>query len=224
MTKANNKISVLIVDDHLVVRQGIQFLLEQMEDIDIVGEASDGQQAIDMVLQHLPDVVLLDLIMLPMDGIEATRQIRKLSPKTQVIVLTSHHKDDQIFNAIKSGALSYLLKDVSSNELMAAIRAAARGEPVLSPRVAQRVLQEMQKPEISLLDQLTSRELDVLTRIAHGRSNREIAIDLSIKDQTVKTHVSNILSKLHLADRTQAAIYALKQKLIPLDEAMNEKK
>ena len=222
MTETNSKISVLIVDDHLVVRQGIRFLLEQMDDIDIIGEASDGQQAVNMVQQHLPDVVLLDLIMSPMDGIEATREIRKLSPKTQVIILTSHHKDDQIFNAIKAGALSYLLKDVSSNELVAAIRAAAGGETVLSPRVAQRVLHEMQKSEISLLDQLTTRELDVLTRIAHGRSNREIAIDLSIKDQTVKTHVSNILSKLHLADRTQAAIFALKKKLIPLDEAMNE--
>lgn len=222
MTETSNKISVLIVDDHLVVRQGIRFLLEQMNDIDIIGEASDGQQAVDMVQQHLPDVVLLDLIMTPMDGIEATREIRRLSPNTQVIILTSHHKDDQIFDAIKAGALSYLLKDVSSDELVAAIRAAADGETVLSPRVAQRVLQEVQKSENSLLDQLTSRELDVLTRIAHGRSNREIAIDLSIKDQTVKTHVSNILSKLHLADRTQAAIYALKQKLIPLDEAMNE--
>lgn len=222
MTRTTDKITVLIVDDHLVVRQGIRFLLEQMDDIEIIGEASNGQQAVNMTQQHLPDVVLLDLIMTPMDGIDATREIRKLSPKTQVIILTSHHKDDQIFNAIKAGALSYLLKDVSSNELMAAIRAAANGETVLSPRVAQRVLQEMQRAEISLLDQLTTRELDVLTRIAHGRSNREIAIDLSIKDQTVKTHVSNILSKLHLADRTQAAIFALKQKLIPLDEAMNE--
>ncbi|MCZ7672423.1 MAG: response regulator transcription factor [Chloroflexi bacterium] len=222
MIETNNKISVLIVDDHLIVRQGIRFLLEQMEVIDIIGEASDGQQAVELVQQHLPDVVLLDLIMTPMGGIEATREIRRLSPKTQVIILTSHHKDDQIFNAIKAGALSYLLKDVSSNALIAAIRAAANGETVLNPMVAQRILKEMQKAEISLLDQLTARELDVLTRIAHGRSNREIAIDLSIKDQTVKTHVSNILSKLHLADRTQAAIYALKQKLIPLDEAMNE--
>ncbi|VAW32629.1 Two-component transcriptional response regulator, LuxR family [hydrothermal vent metagenome] len=222
MTETSNKIGVLIVDDHLVVRQGIRFLLEQNDDIDIVGEASDGQEAVDLVQQHLPDIVLLDLIMSPMDGIEATRQIRKVSPTTQVIILTSHHKDDQIFQAIKSGALSYLLKDVSSRDLLAAIRAAARGETVLSPQVAQRVLREMQNKNASLLDQLTTRELDVLTRIAHGRSNREIAADLSIKDQTVKTHVSNILSKLHLADRTQAAIYALKQNLIPLDKAMNE--
>lgn len=222
MATVNHKISVLIVDDHLVVRQGIRFLLEQMDDIDILGEAGDGQQAVDMVQQQPPDVVLLDLIMTPMDGIEATRQIRQLSPKTQVIILTSHHKDDQIFNAIKAGALSYLLKDVSSNELIMAIKAAAKGETVLSPRVAQRVLREMQQSDDSLIDQLTSREVDVLTRIAHGRSNREIALDLAIKDQTVKTHVSNILSKLHLADRTQAAIYALKQKLIPLDKAMNE--
>jgi len=223
MIETNNKISVLIVDDHLVVRQGIRFLLEQMDNIDIIGEASNGQQAVAIVQQHLPQVVLLDLIMSPMDGIEATREIRKLSPQTQVIILTSHHQDDQIFNAIKAGALSYLLKDVSPKELVAAIRAAANGETVLSPKVAQRVLQEIQKTEISLLDQLTTRELDVLTRIAHGRSNREIAADLSIKDQTVKTHVSNILSKLHLADRTQAAIYALKQKLISLDEAMSKK-
>ena len=223
MTELTNKITVLIVDDHLVVRQGIRFLLEQHSDIDIVGEASDGEQAVELVSQHLPDVVLLDLIMAPMDGIEATKQIRKISPATRVIILTSHHKDDQIFQAIKSGALSYLLKDVSSTDLLSAIRAAARGETVLSPHVAHRVLREMQREENTLLDQLTARELEVLTRITHGYSNREIAMDLSIKDQTVKTHVSNILSKLHLADRTQAAIYALKQNLISLDEAMNEK-
>jgi two-component system, NarL family, response regulator LiaR len=222
MTETENKTRVLIVDDHLVVRQGIRFLLEQSKDIEVVGEASNGQQAIDIVQQCLPDVVLLDLIMTPIDGIEVTKQIRDISPATQVIILTSHHKDDQIFQAIRSGALSYLLKDVSSHDLLAAIRAAARGESLLSPRVAHRILREMQGEAISPFNQLTVRELDVLTRIAHGRSNREIAADLSIKEQTVKTHVSNILSKLHLADRTQAAIYALKKRLVALDEAMDE--
>ena len=134
MTEITYKITVLIVDDHLVVRQGIRFLLEQNDDIEIVGEASNGQQAVEQVQQHLPDVVLLDLIMSPMDGIEATRQIRQISPTTQVIILTSHHKDDQIFQAIKAGALSYLLKDVSPPDLLAAIRAAARGETVRTTR------------------------------------------------------------------------------------------
>lgn len=141
---------------------------------------------------------------------------------TQVIILTSYYEDDQIFGVIKAGALSYLLKDTSSQALVAAVRAAARGESMLHPMVAARVLREMQHQGQSPLNELTPRELDVLTRIARGRSNHEIASELSIGEQTVKTHVSNILSKLHLADRTQAAIYALQKRLVPLEDALDE--
>lgn len=218
---SEKKISVLIVDDHAVVRQGLRFLLEQQPDIIVVGESENGQQALQQVSELLPQVVLLDLIMPGMDGIKATRAIKRISPATQIIILTSYYEDDQIFNGIKSGALSYLLKDMGPQELINAVHAAARGESVLHPKVAARVLQEVKGEQHSALDDLTERELSVLTRIAHGRSNREIAADLGIGKQTVKTHVSNILSKLHLADRTQAAIYALQQRLVPLEEAMN---
>ncbi|MBA2288622.1 MAG: response regulator transcription factor [Ktedonobacteraceae bacterium] len=210
---------VLIVDDHTVVRQGLRFLLEQQPDITVVGESGDGEQAVALVSELLPDVVLLDLLMPRMDGVTAVREIKRITPITKIIILTSYYEDDQIFSVIKAGALSYLLKDTSSQELVAAVRAADRGESVLHPMVAARVLREMQQQ--SPLDELTPRELDVLTLIARGRSNHEIAQALSIGEQTVKTHVSNILSKLHLADRTQAAIYALQKRLVPLKEALD---
>lgn len=221
MFEKSPPITVLIVDDHAVVRQGLRFLLEQQAGISVIGESSNGADAVALTKELLPNVVLLDLIMPGIGGIEVTRDIKRISPSTQVVVLTSYYEDDQIFNAIKSGALSYLLKDIGPQELIAAVRAAAHGESVLHPRVAARVLQEIKGGQ-SAIDELTSREMDVLLRIAHGRSNREIAVDLAISEQTVKTHVSNILSKLHLADRTQAAIYALQQRLVPLDQAMNE--
>lgn len=214
-------IQVLIVDDHAVVRQGIRFLLEQQPDIVVVGEGSNGNQAIKLAADLLPDVILLDLLMPEMDGITAVREIKSITPATQIIVLTSYYEDDQIFGVIKSGALSYLLKDTTPHELVGAVRAAARGESILHPMVAARVLREMKQQ--SPLNELTPRELEVLMRIARGRSNHEIALDLCIGEQTVKTHVSNILSKLHLADRTQAAIYALQQRLVPLKEALDEK-
>lgn len=210
---------VLIVDDHTVVRQGLRFLLEQQPDITVVGESGDGEQAVTLVSELLPDIVLLDLLMPRMDGVAAVREIKRITPTTKIIILTSYYEDDQIFSVIKAGALSYLLKDTSSQELVAAVRAAGRGESVLHPMVAARVLREMQQQ--SPLDELTRRELDVLTLIARGRSNHEIALALSIGEQTVKTHVSNILSKLHLADRTQAAIYALQKRLVPLKEALD---
>ncbi|MDQ2714998.1 MAG: response regulator transcription factor [Chloroflexota bacterium] len=210
---------VLIVDDHTVVRQGLRFLLEQQPDITVVGESGDGEQAVALVSELLPDVVLLDLLMPRMDGVAAVREIKRITPITKIIILTSYYEDDQIFSVIKAGALSYLLKDTSSQDLVAAVRAAGRGESVLHPMVAARVLREMQCQ--SPLDELTPRELDVLTLIARGRSNHEIALALSIGEQTVKTHVSNILSKLHLADRTQAAIYALQKRLVPLKDALD---
>jgi NarL family two-component system response regulator LiaR len=213
-------INVAIVDDHPIVRQGLRFLLEQQAEIQVVGEGEDGTQAIALVEAHLPDVLLLDLIMPKMDGITAVREIKRIAPSVQIIILTSYFEDDQIFRVIKAGALSYLLKDTRAQELVAAVRAAARGESVLHPQVAARILGEMQQPSQVPFQALTPRELEVLTGIAHGRSNHEIAAELIIGEQTVKTHVSNILSKLHLADRTQAAIYALQQRLVPLDDAL----
>ncbi len=214
-------IRVLIVDDHEVVRQGLRFVLERQQDIAVVGESGDGEQALALVAELVPDVVLLDLLMPKMDGVTAIREIKRLTPGTQIMILTSYYEDDHIFSAIKAGALSYLLKDISPPDLIAAVRAAARGESVLHPMVATRVLQEMQQKERSPLNDLTPRELEVLTRIARGRSNYEIARELVIGEGTVKMHVSNILSKLHLADRTQAAIYALQRRLVPLDDALD---
>lgn len=214
-------IRVLIVDDHAVVRQGLRFVLERQLDIAVVGESGDGEQALALVAELVPDVVLLDLLMPKMDGVTAIREIKRLTPGTQIMILTSYYEDDHIFSAIKAGALSYLLKDIGPPDLLAAVRAAARGESVLHPMVATRVLQEMQQKERSPLNDLTPRELEVLTRIARGRSNYEIARELVIGEGTVKMHVSNILSKLHLADRTQAAIYALQRRLVPLDDALD---
>lgn len=215
-------IRIAIVDDHPIVRQGLRFLLEQHTEIEVVGEGEDGEQAIKLIEEQLPDVLLLDLLMPKMDGITAVREITRIAPSVRVIILTSYFEDDQIFRAIKAGALSYLLKDIGPQALVAAVEAAARGESVVHPQVAARILRDVQRPNRVSLDTLTPRELDVITRIAHGRSNHEIAVELVIGEQTVKTHVSNVLSKLHLADRTQAAIYALKQRLVSLDDALPE--
>lgn len=215
-------IRVLIVDDHPVVRQGLRYMLEQRPDIEVIGEGSDGEQAIALVTDLLPDVILLDLLMPKMDGISVVREIKRLAPNTQIIILTSYYEDDQIFNTIKAGALSYLLKESSTLELVEAIRAAARGESKLHPRVAARLLHEMRQQEQSPLKDLTPRELEVLTSIARGRSNQEIAAELVLSEPTVRMHVANILSKLHLTDRTQAAIYALQKNLIPLKDALED--
>jgi two-component system, NarL family, response regulator LiaR len=215
-------ISVIIVDDHVVVRKGLRLLLEQQPDITVVGEGGDGEQAIRLAADLVPDVALLDLLMPKVDGVTAVREIKRITPSTQVIVLTSYHEDDQIFGVIKAGALSYLLKDTSPEELVAAVRAAVLGESKLHPMVAARVLREVQQRDHSPLAELTPREVDVLTLLARGRSNYEIANELGVGERTVKTHVSNILSKLHLADRTQAAIYALQRRLVPLKDALKK--
>jgi NarL family two-component system response regulator LiaR len=214
-------IRVLIVDDHTVVRQGLRFLMQQEADIEVIGEAVDGSQAIDMVRNEVPAVVLLDLLMPNTDGLTALREIKRISPATQVVILTSHQGDDHLFEAIKAGAVSYVLKTAGVDTVVESVRAAARGESMLDPSVAARVLQEMRRSrDREQVDQLSPREVDVLTALARGRSNKEIAKDLSIGEETVKTHVSNILSKLHLADRTQAAIYGLQQRLVRLDDAL----
>ncbi len=217
MTSSREKITVLIVDDHKIVRQGVRAFLETQPDIEVVGEAESGEAAIQLAAVHAPDVVLMDLVMPGMDGVEATRAVKRVSPRTHVIVLTSYHEDEHIFPAIRAGAISYLLKDVGPSELADAIRKAARGEAVLHPRVAARVIQELHALPQDVpapFAELTERELDVLRLIAEGLSNAEIAERLVISEKTVKSHVSNILSKLHLADRTQAAVYAWKKGLM----------
>ncbi|HVU68090.1 MAG TPA: response regulator transcription factor [Ktedonobacteraceae bacterium] len=210
-------ITVLIVDDHSMVRQGIRAFLEAQADLLIVGEAASGAEAILQVREHIPDVVLMDLVMPGMNGVETTRAVRRVSPRTQVVVLTSYHEDEHIFPALRAGALSYTLKDVRSEELIEIIRKAAQGESVLHPRVATRVIQEVRAARRAIppiFADLTARELDVLRLLAEGLSNAAIAEKLVIGEKTVKGHISNIFSKLHMADRTQAAVFAWQQGLM----------
>lgn len=213
-------ITIIIVDDHKLVRQGVRAFIDTQPDIRVLGEAESGQAALELVKNQPPDVVLMDLIMPGMDGVEATRQLKQISPATQVIVLTSYHQDEHIFPAIRAGALSYLLKDVGPEELAEAVRKAAGGEAVLHPGVAARVVQELQGAGLDGVNpftELTERELDVLRLIAGGLSNAQIAEQLVISEKTVKSHVSNILGKLHLGDRTQAAVYAWREGVVRRD-------
>lgn len=216
----DNRISVLLVDDHEVVRNGIRASLEARVDFVVVGEAESGAAAVTLAGEHAPDVILMDLIMPGMDGVEATRQVKNISPRTHIIVLTSYHEDEHIFPALQAGASSYLLKDIRMDDLAEAVRQAARGEATLHPRVAARVIQELhgaQHLEINPFTELTDRELEVLKLIAEGLSNSDLASRLVISESTVKGHVSNILSKLHLADRTQAAVYAWRKGVVRRD-------
>ncbi len=213
-------ISVLLVDDHALVRAGVRGYLEAQPDIEVVGEAADGLAAVNLATEHVPDIVLMDLVMPGMDGIEATHRIRTASPRTQVVVLTSFHEDASIFPAIRAGALSYLLKDVGPDEVAAAVRRAARGEAVVHPRVAARLMASVRGDSEQSLNpyvDLTEREQEVLRLIADGMSNAEIASSLSIGEKTVKGHVSNILGKLYLQDRTQAAVYAWREGFVRRD-------
>jgi len=213
-------IRIVLVDDHKIVRQGVRAFFDAQEGIDVVGEAGSGEEAVKMVEERVPDVVLMDLIMPGMDGVEATRLAKSISPRTQIVVLTSYHDDEHIFPALQAGALSYILKDVEMDELADAVFKAARGEATLHPKVASRVIQELhgrKKDENGLEIDLTKREMEILKMIAQGMSNSEIAENFVISKYTVKGHVSNILSKLHLADRTQAAIYAWKKGVIRRD-------
>jgi NarL family two-component system response regulator LiaR len=205
------KIRVLIVDDHGIVRQGLRTYLELLDDIEVIGEAENGTEAVAQVRQHQPDVVLMDLVMPEMDGIEATRQVIDINPSTRVIVLTSFADDEKVFPAIKAGATGYLLKDISPADLANAIRAVHAGETHLHPDITKKLVEQLVGPKTDpepVADDLTPRELEVLRLIAQGMNNRQIALALTISEKTVKTHVSHILNKLHLADRTQAAIYA----------------
>ncbi|HLA98994.1 MAG TPA: response regulator transcription factor, partial [Anaerolineales bacterium] len=208
-------IKVIIVDDHSVVRQGLRMFLALEEDIEILGEASNGQEAVSMVGQLRPDVVIMDLLMPVMDGVTATQIIRRDHPDTEVLALTSVLEDAQIVNAIRAGAIGYLLKDTQADELCRAIRAAAAGQVQLSPKVAERLMREIKTPKEPIEEsQLTERETDVLRLLAGGKANKEIALELHISETTVKTHVSNVLMKLGVPSRTQAALYAVRIGLV----------
>jgi NarL family two-component system response regulator LiaR len=213
--KHDNRISIIIVDDHEVVRNGIRSYIETVKEFQVVAEAASGEAALKLVSDHIPDIVLLDLIMPGMDGVETTRRIKQISPRTQVVVLTSYHEDAHIFPALKAGAISYILKDMKMEKLVEALHRAAQKEVTLHPLVAARVLQNIRSgEEPPLFTELTERELGVLRLIANGMTNSQIAEKLVISENTVKGHVSNILSKLHLADRTQVAVYAWQKGLV----------
>lgn len=208
-------ITVLLADDHSVVRQGLRMFLGLDPDLEVVGEARDGEEAVRCTRELEPDVVLMDILMPGMDGIEATTTIRRQMPDTEVIALTSVLEDEKVFSAIRAGAIGYLLKDTEADELCRAIKAAAAGQVQLSPAAAARLMRQVRAPEDP--DELTPRELDVLRLLAHGLANKEIARDLGIGEKTVKTHVSSILSKMGVLSRTQAALQALRMGLVDLD-------
>jgi NarL family two-component system response regulator LiaR len=217
-------IEVLIVDDHQVVRQGLRFLLEQEDGIQVVGECADGPSAIQAVRTLAPTVVLLDLFLPGQDGIGVLAQIKQDRPATEVLMLTSSQDDEHLLAAVRAGALAYLPKTAGVDRVVASVRAAARGESVLEPRIAARLVREVRQATARRrpLDQLSPRELEVLAALARGRTNRQIARTLQIGEETVKAHVSSILAKLGLADRTQAAIFGLQQRLVPLDQALDQ--
>lgn len=219
-----NTIRVMLVDDHSIVRIGIRALLSTEKEFEIIGEAENGREALQKAKTLQPDVILMDLVMPEMDGIQATREITAQNPKIRILVLTSFAADDKVFPAIKAGALGYLLKDSGPDELVRAIRGVYRGEPSLEPSIARKVLQELSNPQPAppTTDPLTERELEVLRLVAQGFSNREIADHLVVAEFTVRSHVSNVLSKLHLASRTQAALFALKAGLASLNDVPDE--
>jgi NarL family two-component system response regulator LiaR len=220
-------IRIVLVDDHNLVRIGLKAYFATLPDIQVVGEAGTGEEAVRLAADLAPDVILMDLILddaaggANMDGVEATREVKKVSPRSQVIVVTSYHEDEHIFPAIRAGALSYVLKDIDPDDLADAIRRANAGEAVINPRVAARLVKELhgqREAAANPFSELTEREMDVLRQIAAGKSNREIAAELVISEKTVKSHITNILAKLHLADRTQAAVFAWQEGIVRRDK------
>jgi DNA-binding NarL/FixJ family response regulator len=207
-------IRVVLADDHAVVRQGLRTFLDLQDDIEVVAEAADGQAAVGATLRTDPDVLLLDLVMPGLDGVGVLARLRDRDARARVIVLTSFGDDDKLFAALRAGAAGYLLKDVEPSDLVRAIRSAHAGQSPLSPAIATRVVEEVAHGGGAAPGELTPRELDVLTLIARGRSNKVIARELGVAEKTVKTHVSHILGKLGLTDRTQAALYAVRAGLV----------
>lgn len=217
MTDLTQKIRIVIVDDHQVVRQGLRTFMELQEDFTVIGEAGDGVTAVTLARTLQPDIILMDLVMPHMDGITAIQQVKSLGLPIRLIALTSFTEDDKVFPAIQAGASSYLLKDVSPDALADAVRAVHRGEARLHPDVARKLMEQVVQRNAPTTDpltqSLTEREIDVARLVAQGQNNADIATTLVISEKTVKTHISNILSKLNLADRTQLAIFALKNRL-----------
>lgn len=215
-----SRIRVFVAEDHAVVRKGICALLTLEPGIEVVGDAANGQEAVRATESLQPDVILMDLVMPEMDGIEATRQIMARESGARILVLTSFATDDKVFPAIKAGALGYLLKDSEPRDVADAIRQVYGGEPSLHPRIARKLMEELAHPtqQPPTTDPLTEREVEVLRLVAQGKSNRQIANELVITEGTVRVHVSSILSKLHLASRTQAALFALREGLASLDD------
>lgn len=213
-------IRILIADDHAVVREGLRTLIETESGMEVIGEARDGQEVVQLAEALNPDVILLDMVMPNKDGLAAIAGIRKKSLAARILILTSFADDDKVFPAIKAGALGYLLKNASPERLLQAIKDVHKGEPSMSPDIAKKLMLEMQRPQElpPTVDPLTERELDVLRLIAQGLTNQEIADELVVGQGTVRTHVSNILAKLHLANRTQAALYALREGLASLND------
>lgn len=209
------KLSVLIVDDHTLVRRGVRTLLSMQSDMEVIGDVATGEAAVALAAQAKPQVALVDLLMPGrLNGVLTTREIKRVSPATQIVILTSYHADEHIFPALRAGALSYLLKDIDPETLVDAVRCAARGQGILSTRIAQRLADSPVDTRSNPLALLSPRELDVLRRIALGRSNPEIAADLSLSENTVKGYVSMVLSKLQVTDRTKAALMAWRAGLI----------
>ena len=213
-------IRILITDDHKVVRQGLRMVLELDPDFEVVGEASNGEEVLRMAQRLEPDVVLMDLLMPVMGGIEATGEIRRELPDTEVVALTSVLEDASVAGAIRAGAIGYLLKNTGADELRRAVRAAAAGQVQLAPEAAARLMREVRTPESP--DALTGREMEVLKLLARGKADKQIARELSIGKSTVKSHVHSILAKLNVRSRTQAALYAVRVGLVPADELGEE--
>ena len=212
-------IRILIADDHAIVREGLRWLIDTEPGIELVGEAADGVEAVLKARSLQPDVILLDLVMPRKGGIEAIAEIKQENPEARILVLTSFAEDDKVFPAIQAGALGYLLKDSSPQELLKAIREVYQGESSLHPTIARKLIGELNRPSDlpATEEPLTEREVEVLSLVARGLSNQEIAERLVVSERTVRTHVSNILGKLHLANRTQAALYAVREGLASPD-------
>jgi NarL family two-component system response regulator LiaR len=217
-------IRILLAEDHAVVRQGTRELLEQQDDLEVVAEAADGQEAVQFALRDRPDVVIMDFAMPKLNGIEATRHIKAVAPSIAILVLTAYDSDQYVFAFLEAGAAGYLLKDVSVDKLIDAIRAVYAGESVLHPAITRKVINRFSRSEDRSgtrngLDQITERELEVLGLAAQGMSNRDIARELSISVRTVQTHLSNVFNKMGVGSRTEAVMYGLRKGLITLEDA-----